>query len=152
MAQKGEYHNHSKRGMREGLIKRESQQTKNLVFEPVPRFNFFIVHKKDKFGSFFLSKEIEPDFTILNRNRKCLLLYAYSWIFRHLKPHEQVKSNPFHHVRSHEGVKITVNLRKGCRKMWFSWRKASKFYFFSMTTGVVNIFWFGHTSLLLPLF
>ena len=61
MAQKGEYHNHSKRGMREGLIKRESQQTKNLVFEPVPRFNFFIVHKKDKFGSFFLSKEIEPD-------------------------------------------------------------------------------------------
>ena len=46
MAQKGEYHNHSKRGMREGLIKRESQQTKNLVFEPVPRFNFFIVYNR----------------------------------------------------------------------------------------------------------
>ena len=45
-----------------GAQKKESQKTKqNLVFEPVPRFNFFIVHEKDKFDSFFLSKEIEPD-------------------------------------------------------------------------------------------
>ena len=45
-----------------GAQKKESQKTKqNLVFEPVSRFNFFIVHEKDTFGSFFLSKEIEPD-------------------------------------------------------------------------------------------